>query len=160
RGRAPRPLPALYGHPRRPCRGAHRGAHREAGAAMTYPHPGDDALDGLLDDIGATPAEAAHLREVLAEAEAEEAYGDPAPDPYGWDGFNDAASAMDAAHELDAQRLGEDIVASIERRPKAEDILTRAMRRIEAGTYTEAPAFAPARDGYGRYASACGDTDD
>jgi hypothetical protein len=36
----------------------------------------------------------------------------------------------------------------------------RALRRIEAGTYTEPAQRRPARDADGRYAAACGDLDD
>jgi hypothetical protein len=64
---------------------------------------------------------------------------------------------MDALHAADAQRLAEDVSAQLDRRPSAEDILARAMRRIEAGTYTEPPALrADARDASGQYAAACG----
>jgi hypothetical protein len=131
---------------------------------MSYPYPGDGDMAGLLADIGATPAEQQHLREVLAEVEAEEAYGEPEPSPYGpWDDFNDATAQMDQAHALDAQRMTEDIVDGLERRPSTETILAQAMRRIEAGTYTEPEQFRSdpaARDGYGQFASACGPLDD
>jgi hypothetical protein len=132
---------------------------------MTYPYPDPD-IDALLADVGATPAEAQHLREVLAEAEAEEGYPEPepAPDPYGpWDDFNAATAAMDTAHALDAQRLAEDVTDGLARRPSAEDRLQRAMRRIEAGTYTEPEQFRgdpAARDAYGHVASACGPLDE
>jgi hypothetical protein len=128
---------------------------------VTYPYPGDD-LDALLADVGATEDEAAHLREVLQEIEAEEAYGEPepAPDPHApdWEHFNGATAAMDDAYELDGQRVAEDIVAGLARRPRAEDILQRDLARIEAGTFTGPPAFAPAPGGY--YASACGPLDE
>jgi hypothetical protein len=120
---------------------------------MTYPYPGDD-MDALLADIGATPAEAAHLREVLAEAEAE----DPPPDDFGpWDDFHAATAQMDTFHQLDAQRLAEDVTDQLDRRPSAETILARALDRIGNGTYTEPEQFrADARDASGRYSAACG----
>jgi hypothetical protein len=128
-----------------------------------YPYPGDD-IDALLADVGATEDEAQALREVLQEAEAEEAaglYGDPPPDDFGpWHDFGTAAAAMDRGYELDGQRVAEDIVAGLARRPRAEDILQRDLARIEAGTFTGQPAFQPAPDGYGRYASACGEVTD
>ena len=133
---------------------------------MSYPYPGDGDVAALLEDIGATPAEQQHLREVLAEVEAEEAYGEPAPDPYGpWDDFNTATAAMDRTHELDAQRLAEDVADQIpDRRPPSDEVkLARALRRIEAGTYTEPEQFRgdpAARDAYGQFASACGPPDD
>jgi hypothetical protein len=121
---------------------------------VTYPY--DPEIDALLADAGATEDEAQALREVLQEVEAE----DPPPDPYGpdWDGFHDAAASMDRGFELDGQRVAEDIVAGLARRPRAEDILQRDLARIEAGTFTEQPAFAPAPGGY--YASACGPLDE
>jgi hypothetical protein len=99
---------------------------------VTYP---GDPLAGL----DPTDEERLAFLEALDEAEAEEA---GLPDPYGgdsgpWDDFGAATAQMDAAHQLDGQRLAEDITDGLERRPSTEDRLTSAMRRIEAGTYTE-----------------------
>jgi hypothetical protein len=122
---------------------------------VTYPYGGDE-LDVLLDGLDATEWEREQLRQVMTEGD-----NGGGPDDFGpWDDFNASAAAMDRAHELDATRLGQDIVAELERRPKAEDVLQRDLRRIEQGTFNEQPAFQPARDGYGLYASACGGTDD
>jgi hypothetical protein len=74
----------------------------------------------------------------------------------GWDDFGAAAGRMDDAYALDAARLAEDITDGLERRPSAEDKLARAMRRIEAGTYTEPEQFRSARDRGGQYSHACG----
>ena len=123
---------------------------------MSYPYSGAE-IEALITEADATPAEAQAIREVLAEVDA----GDPPPDPYGpWDDFNDAAAQMDAAHAADAQRLAEDVSAELDRRPSAEVKIERAMRRIEAGTYTEPAAFQPARDAGGHYSHACGPLDD
>jgi hypothetical protein len=85
----------------------------------------------------------------------------PEPSPYGpWDGFHDAAAALDRAHELDAQRLAEDVTDALERRPSDEAKLYRALARAEAGTLTPAPQFRSARDAGGQYAAACGPLDD
>lgn len=79
-----------------------------------------------------------------------------------------AGAALDARRDLEGIRIGEDIVAQLDRRPSSEAILARAMPRIEAGTYTqdsywrgdEAAAAAAARDPLGRYQAACGPLDD
>jgi hypothetical protein len=65
---------------------------------------------------------------------------------------------MDDAYALDAQRLAEDVTDGLARRPSAEDILARAMERIQQGTYTEAPQFSPAvADAYLVSHPACGE---
>jgi hypothetical protein len=119
---------------------------------MTYPY-GEDPLDGL----DATPSERLEFLRALDEVDAEEA--DPAPGgPYGpWDDFHAATAQMDAARAADAARLAEDVTDQLDRRPSDEDKLARAFQRIEAGTYTEAAAFRPARDAYGQFAAACGE---
>lgn len=75
---------------------------------------------------------------------------------------------LDARRDLEGQRIGEDIVAQLDRRPSSEAILARAMPRIEAGTYTqdsywrgdEEAAAAMARDPIGRWQAVCGPIDD
>jgi hypothetical protein len=126
---------------------------------MSYPYGTDDPLAGL----DATPAERAAFYEVLAETGDDDGglpyEPEPAPGDFGpWDDFNTAAASMDQAHQLDAQRMAEDVTDQLERRPKAEDILARAMHRIEAGTYTEPPGFLPAvADAYLASHPACGE---
>lgn len=78
-----------------------------------------------------------------------------------------AGAALDEHHALEGQRIGEDIVAQLDRRPSDEARLARAMPRIEAGTYTQDAWFrgdeaaaAAARDPLGRYQAACGPLDD
>ena len=141
---------------------------------MTY--PGGDPLAGL----DATPEERLEFYRALDEVEAEERgvdldappdYGDELPEAGPWDDtsaqLGAAGAALDARHELDGTRIGEDIVAELDRRPTDEQRLARAMPRIEAGTYTQdsywrgdETAAAAARDPLGRYAAACGPLDD
>jgi hypothetical protein len=73
-----------------------------------------------------------------------------------WDDLDAATAPLDDAYALDAQRMAEDITDSLERRPSAETKIAQAMRRIEAGTYTEPEQFRPARDAGGQYSAACG----
>jgi hypothetical protein len=120
-----------------------------------FPYPGDDP-EAMLDDLGATPAERQAYYEVLAETDA------TGPEPGGefgpWDDFHAATAQMDQAHQLDAQRLAEDVSAQLDRRPSSEDILARAMERIQQGTYTEPPGFLPAvADAYLASHPACGE---
>jgi hypothetical protein len=71
---------------------------------------------------------------------------------------------VDRAYHDEAQRVTEDIVDALDRRPPSSEVrLARAVRRIEAGTYTPPGYFRaaePARDVLGQYTSACGPTDD
>jgi hypothetical protein len=127
---------------------------------VTFPGGGD-----WLDGLDATTEERLHFLEVLNEVEAEIADdpGDYDPDgPWhdqaGIPGLDSAFASMDRANALDAARIGEDIVAQLDRRPSAEDRLVRAFRRIEAGTYTEAAQ--PGYDPGGRREDACGPLDD
>jgi hypothetical protein len=127
-----------------------------------FPYPGDD-IDALLQDVGATPDEAAHLRQVLQEAEAEEAAGLPQQDPDPWGTLAGATEAMDARYaadaQLDAERAAADVTDALARRPSAEDKLARAMQRAAEHTLLPAPAFRgdpAAPDGYAGLASACG----
>jgi hypothetical protein len=124
-------------------------------------HPDGD----WLADLDPTEWERQQLDEVIGETDAEQAAGLPGDDgmpPEGpWDDqLSSIGDTLDATHALDGKRIGEDIVAEIERRPTDEQRLARAMRRIEDGTYTEPPQLRPARDAWGQYTSACGDTDD
>jgi hypothetical protein len=139
---------------------------------MTYPD-GD-----WLADLEPTGDERRALDEVLGEVEWEEVAGlppggdDDEPGAEGpWDDqlgqLEAIGETLDETHALDGQRIGEDIVAELDRRPNDEAKLARALRRIESGTYTEPPqlrgdpaAAAAARDPLGRWASACGDLDD
>jgi hypothetical protein len=132
---------------------------------MTYPDYGD-----MLAGLDATPEERLAFYRALDEAEAEEDAGwDGDPDPEGpWrDGYSgdelDRLAAigetLDGTYSANATRIGEDIVAAIERRPKDEARLASAMRRIEAGTYTEPEFFRP-RGGGGRFIATCGQADD
>ena len=72
---------------------------------------------------------------------------------------------MDDSYQRNATRIGEDIVAAIERRPSTEARLASALGRIQAGTYTEPGYFQPAqdaRDPLGRYraSATCGEAVD
>ena len=76
-----------------------------------------------------------------------------------WTGWRRPASRSMTPTQRNATRIGEDIVAAIERRPSTEARLASALGRIQAGTYTEPEYFQPApdaRDPLGRYAAACG----
>jgi hypothetical protein len=135
---------------------------------VTYPDPyaGLDPSEWELEQLDEVLAEAD------AEADAEEAAGlppgDELPEDGSWhDQLGAIGSRLDARHELDGQRIGEDIVAEIERRPSSEAKLATAMRRIEGGVYTQDAYFrgdeaaaAAARDPLGRYQAACGPLDD
>jgi hypothetical protein len=104
----------------------------------------------------------------LDEAEAEEdgGYYDAGYDDGPWDDqarLEAIGDRVDDTYQRNATRIGEDIVAAIERRPSTESRLASAMARIQAGTYTEPGYFQPApdaRDPLGRYAAACGAIDD
>lgn len=117
--------------------------------------PAGDWLDGL----DATPWE----REQVAEAWTRSRTREPAAGTGrtsldgSWHDFEAAASQLDRLHELDGIRRAEDIAAQLDRRLSAENKLVRAMRRIEAGTYTEPSR----RDPLGRDKAACdGQLDD
>jgi hypothetical protein len=120
-------------------------------------------------DLDPSEWELEQLAEVEAEVEAE-GYGGDEPDDGSWHNvatrLGEIGAQVDDTYARNATRIGEDIVAAIERRPKDEQRLASAMRRIEAGTYTEPEFFrgeaaaAAARDPFGRYAAACGAIDD
>ncbi len=140
--------------------------------------------DDMLAGLDADPYERMVLDEVLDEVEAEEAAGlpydadgdadggpaDPEDDdPRSWAGQLEAAgAALDDTAARDAQRLAEDVYDAIPGRTPTDEVrAARALRRIEAGTYTPDPysrgdpaAAAAARDPSGRWASACGDLDE
>ena len=137
---------------------------------------------GDFADLDPTQEEMLEVLRVLDEVDAEEAGagpdadlagdGDELPEAGPWDDESGQLGAigetLDARAGLDATRIGEDIVAQLDRRPTDEARLARAMPRIEAGTYVEdaywrgdpAAAAAAARDPLGRYAAACGPLDD
>lgn len=136
---------------------------------MTY--PGGDPLEGL----NPTDEERLAYYRALDEAEAEEAgipyeAGEEEAGP--WDDVAEQLGAIgdqvDGHYALEGQRIAEDIVAGLDRRPSDETRLARAMPRIEAGTYTEgaffrgdeAAAAAMARDPIGRWQAVCGPIDD
>jgi hypothetical protein len=142
---------------------------------MTCSGPTDEALTVMLEGLDADPYEREVLREVLAEADAEEAaglYADPEPrytGPYGGPGDSAelaqlaaAGQALDDRHAADAQRLLAEVTDGLERRPSAERILARAIERIADGTYTPPPGAqqAPARGAGGRFGHVCGPVDD
>jgi hypothetical protein len=82
---------------------------------------------------------------------------------YPYDQLAAIGETLDATYAANATRIGQDIVAEIERRPSGEQRLARALSRIQDGTYTE-PAYLraapPIRDVAGRYSNACGPADD
>lgn len=132
---------------------------------------------GDFADLDPSQEEMLDLLRVLDEVDAEEAAAGADPDAgpdagegpelagdagdYGpWDDhlgqLAEMGETLDARAALDGQRIGEDIVAQLDRRPTDEARLARAIPRIEAGTYTEDPYFqgdpaaAAARDPLGR----------
>jgi hypothetical protein len=127
---------------------------------MTYPNG-----QGLY-DLEPTDAELDDLLEVLDEVEAEEAL--PGGDWGLWDDqadlsnvydYSGAFSALDAAGEAEAARLGEDLEDRLAVRPSFQTRWDRAMQRISSGTYTPPAYYRPAepetachahRDAYGR----------
>jgi hypothetical protein len=119
---------------------------------MTYPYGGGDMLAGL----DADPWEREQLAEVLDEVEAE-GYGDDGP----WHdaAFSSIGAALDDRNTSEAQRLVADITDQLERRPRAEHVLARALDRIADGTYTEPAWSRPARDAHGQFSAICGDAD-
>ena len=136
---------------------------------MTCPS-GEEMLEGL--DV--TPEERFEFLRAVAETDAEEAgvpYGDEDDGPWHdgseMDQLEAIGGQLDARRDLNGTRVGEDIVAQLDRRPTDEARLARALPRIEAGTYTEDPYFrgdpaaaAAARDPLGRWQAACGPLDD
>jgi hypothetical protein len=97
------------------------------------------------------------------EAAVAAAYGGPDPDPEPDGRLAAIGGAVDRAYAANATRIGEEIVDAIERRPKDEVKIARALRRAEAGTLVEPAYFRaapPVRDAAGRYSSACGPQDD
>lgn len=117
----------------------------------------DDELDELLAGLDADPWERQQLAEALDEiAGAPGSYDPDGPWHDGIPQLDDAFAAMDRANALNGQRIGEDIVAQLDRRPSAEDRVQRALVRIESGTYHE-----PSQpDPLGGRQDVCGDLDD
>ena len=94
-----------------------------------------------LSGLGADLWELEQLDEVLAEVEAED-YGpwDDSAELSNVLDYSAAFSALDAAGEAEAQRLGEDLEDQLAVRPSFQVRWDRAMQRIGSGSYTT-PAY-------------------